>query len=121
MLTYATAAGLPTGTAVSLLLLATAVYTLGDLLHATASTCLAYDLAQPHALGQYQGASVLITGLGQAVGPAILTVLLLDDRGRAGWAALGALFLATGLISTPLTRWALTNRQPANPADAQQR
>ncbi|WP_327028322.1 hypothetical protein OG989_22395 [Micromonospora sp. NBC_01740] len=55
MLLYPVSAWLGTGGSVVLLLLATVVYTVGDLSHATAAADLAYELARPDALGQYQG------------------------------------------------------------------
>ncbi|SBT37858.1 MFS transporter [Micromonospora auratinigra] len=109
---YALTAGLPTGPAVALLLVATAVYTVGDLWHGSAGAGLAYDLAPPAAIGAYQGADGLLAGLARAVGPALLTLLLLDG-GVPGWLALGALFAGVGLAAPALTRWALANRAPA--------
>ncbi|MFI7283036.1 MFS transporter [Micromonospora chersina] len=109
---YAATAGLPTVAAVALLLVATAVWTFGDLWHGAAGAGLAYDLAPPEAIGAYQGADGLLAGLARAVGPALLTLLVLDG-GVPGWLALGALFAGVGLAAPALTRWALANREPA--------
>ncbi|MGW9197328.1 MFS transporter [Micromonospora chersina] len=109
---YAATAGLPTVAAVVLLLVATAVWTFGDLWHGAAGAGLAYDLAPPEAIGAYQGADGLLAGLARAVGPALLTLLVLDG-GVPGWLALGALFAGVGLAAPALTRWALANREPA--------
>ncbi|MFF4892678.1 MFS transporter [Micromonospora chersina] len=109
---YAATAGLPTIAAVALLLVATAVWTFGDLWHGAAGAGLAYDLAPPEAIGAYPGADGLLAGLARAVGPALLTLLVLDG-GVPGWLALGALFAGVGLAAPALTRWALANRQPA--------
>ncbi|TYB38652.1 MFS transporter [Micromonospora sp. AP08] len=109
---YAATAGLPTVAAVVLLLAATAVWTFGDLWHGAAGAGLAYDLAPPDAIGAYQGADGLLAGLARAVGPALLTLLVLDG-GVPGWLALGALFAGVGLAAPALTRWALANREPA--------
>jgi hypothetical protein len=106
MLLYPTSAWFGTGGAIGLLLLATVVYTVGDLLHVTASAGLAYELAAPHELGQYQGVNGLVTGLAQAIGPALLTLLLLGDR-PAGWAVLAVVFVAAGLVAPALTVRAL--------------
>ncbi|MGR6318471.1 MFS transporter [Micromonospora soli] len=106
---YAATAGLPILPAVALLLVATAVWTLGDLWHGSAAAGLAYDLAPPDAIGAYQGADGLLAGLARAVGPALLTLLVLDG-GVPGWLALGGLFAAVGLAAPALTRWALANR-----------
>ncbi|MFF4809475.1 MFS transporter [Micromonospora chersina] len=109
---YAATAGLPTVAAVALLLVATAVWTFGDLWHGAAGAGLAYDLAPPEAIGAYQGADGLLAGLARAVGPALLTLLVLNG-GVPGWLALGALFAGVGLAAPALTRWALANREPA--------
>jgi hypothetical protein len=55
----------------------------------------------------------LVTGLAQAAGPALLTLLLIGG-GTAGWAVLGGIFVATGLATPALTRWALSPR-PSGP------
>lgn len=109
MLLYAGTAAIPTGPAIGLLLLATAVYTIGDLWHSTAGAGLAYDLAAPDAIGAYQGVDALLSGLARAAGPALLTWAILAS-GVVGWAAVGLLFAATGLLTPTLTRWALTTR-----------
>ncbi|MEU5911962.1 MFS transporter [Micromonospora sp. NPDC047527] len=109
MLLYAAAASLPTTVAIALLLVATVVYTVGDLWHSTAGAGLAYDLAPPDAVGAYQGADGMLAGLARAVAPAVLTLVVLDG-GVPGWLAVGALFAAVGLAGPALTRWALAAR-----------
>ncbi|WP_405111208.1 MFS transporter [Micromonospora sp. NBC_01405] len=109
MLLYAATAGLPALSATALLLLATAVFTVGDMWHGTAGASLAYDLAPPDAIGAYQGADGLLAGLARAVGPALLTLLLLDG-GWPGWLALAALLALAGLLTPTLTRRALASR-----------
>ncbi|RZU74633.1 putative MFS family arabinose efflux permease [Micromonospora kangleipakensis] len=112
MLLYAATAGLPTALAVALLLAATVVYTVGDLWHGTAGAGLAYDLAPPDAVGAYQGADAMLAGLARAVGPALLTLVILDG-GVPGWLAVAALFAVVGVTVPPLTRWALAGRPSA--------
>nr|WP_231929892.1 MFS transporter [Micromonospora inositola] len=112
MLLYAATAGLPTALAVALLLGATVVYTVGDLWHGTAGAGLAYDLAPPEAVGAYQGADGMLAGLARAVGPALLTLVILDG-GVPGWLAVAALFAVVGVTVPPLTRWALAGRRSA--------
>ncbi|MEU2615919.1 MFS transporter [Micromonospora sp. NPDC007271] len=114
---YAATAGLPTAPAVALLLVATVVYTFGDLWHGSAAAGLAYDLAPSDAIGAYQGVDGLLAGLARAVGPALLTLLVLDG-GVPGWLALGALFAGVGLAAPVLTRWALANPATDRPAAA---
>ncbi|MEU5788875.1 MFS transporter [Micromonospora purpureochromogenes] len=106
MLLYAATTGVPTGPAIGLLLLATAVYTIGDLWHGSAGAGLAYGLAAPDSIGAYQGVDGLLAGLARAVGPALLTWAVLDG-GVAGWCALALLFALVGLGVPALTRRAL--------------
>lgn len=114
---YAATAAPPTPLAVGLLLVATAAYTVGDLWHGTAGAALAYDLAAPAAVGAYQGVDGLLAGLARAIGPALVTVVVLDG-GTVGWLALGVLFAATGLAVPTLTRRALARlpRSASEPA-----
>ncbi|MEV4825280.1 MFS transporter [Micromonospora sp. NPDC049274] len=114
MLLYAATASLPTTAAVALLLVATGVYTVGDLWHGAGGAGLAYDLAAPDAVGAYQGADGMIAGLARAAGPALLTLVVLDG-GVPGWLAVGGIFAVVGLASPALTRWALADR-PATPS-----
>ncbi|MEU0548824.1 MFS transporter [Micromonospora sp. NPDC005979] len=110
MLLYATTVALPTTVAVALLLVATAVYTAGDLWHAAAGAGLTYDLAPSGALGAYQGVDGMLAGLARAVAPALLTLVIIDG-GAAGWLAVAGLFAVTALTTPALTRWALSNRR----------
>ncbi len=111
---YAVTAAPPAPLAVTLFLVATAVYTVGDLWHGTAGAALAYDLAAPDAIGAYQGLDGLLAGLARAVGPALLTTVVLGG-GTAGWLAVGALFAITGLAVPALTRHALATRRHHRP------
>jgi MFS family permease len=99
------AAGLPTWGAVLLILLGVAVHTLGELLHAAGSFELRYLLAPAHAQGQYSGVFRFGSGLSSVVAPSVLAWLCLD-RGAVGWAAMGGVFLAVGLVVPPAVRWA---------------
>jgi hypothetical protein len=111
---YAMTGSLPAAPGIVLLLLTTVVFTIGDLWHSIGSAGLAYDLADPDAIGAYQGADQLLGGAVRAAGPALLSLLILGS-GIAGWAATAALFAAAGLLSPRLTRWALRTRRPAAP------
>ncbi|MEU8219179.1 MFS transporter [Micromonospora taraxaci] len=118
MLLWAATAVVPTAVAVGLLLVATVVYTVGDLWHGGAGAALAYDLAAPDAIGAYQGVDTLLAGLARAAGPALLTWLILDG-GPIGWLALAGLLAVTGLAVPPLTRRALAHRAEPLPASGQ--
>ncbi|WMF04550.1 hypothetical protein [Micromonospora robiginosa] len=106
---YAVTAGLPVLPAVVLLLVATAVWTVGDLWHGSAGAGLAYDLAPPGAIGAYQGADGLLAGLAQALGRGLLTLLVLGG-GVAGWLVLGAVYAVVGLAAPTLARRAVASR-----------
>ncbi|WP_433495655.1 MFS transporter [Micromonospora sp. CA-248089] len=106
---YAVTGVLPVLPAVVLLLVATAVWTVGDLWHGAAGAGLAYDLAPPGAIGAYQGADGLLAGLAQALGRGLLTLLVLGG-GPAGWLVLGGVFAAAGLAAPALARRAIANR-----------
>lgn len=107
---YAATAAMPVLPAVVLLLVATAVWTVGDLRHGAAGAGLAYDLAPPGAIGAYQGADGLLAGLAQALGRGLLTLLVLGS-GPVGWLVLGVVFAAAGLAAPALTRRAIANRR----------
>ncbi|MBQ1062964.1 MFS transporter [Micromonospora sp. C41] len=106
---YAVTGVLPVLPAVVLLLVATAVWTVGDLWHGAAGAGLAYDLAPPGAIGAYQGADGLLAGLAQALGRGLLTLLVLGS-GPVGWLVLGVVFAAAGLAAPALTRRAVAHR-----------
>jgi len=117
MVLYAAAALGPRPYAVTLLLLATVAYSIGDLLHATADTSLAYELAEPTSIGEYQGASQLLSGAALALGPIIVGGLVLD-RGEFGWLGLAVVFTVTGVAAPALVRWATARRRPTAPLAA---
>ncbi|MEU1808980.1 MFS transporter [Micromonospora aurantiaca (nom. illeg.)] len=107
---YAATAALPVLPAVVLLLVATAVWTVGDLWHSAAGAGLAYDLAPSGAIGAYQGADGLLAGLAQALGRGLLTLLVLGG-GPVGWLVLGGIFAAAGLAAPALAGRAIANRR----------
>ncbi|MFG2068967.1 MFS transporter [Micromonospora tulbaghiae] len=106
---YAVTGVLPVLPAVVLLLVATAVWTAGDLWHGAAGAGLAYGLAPPDAIGAYQGADGLLAGLAQALGRGLLTLLVLGG-GPVGWLVLGGIFAAAGLAAPALARRAIADR-----------
>ncbi|MFD4206520.1 MFS transporter [Micromonospora tulbaghiae] len=106
---YAVTGVLPVLPAVILLLVATTVWTAGDLWHSAAGAGLAYDLAPAGAIGAYQGADGLLAGLAQALGRGLLTLLVLGG-GPVGWLVLGAIFAAAGLAAPALARRAIADR-----------
>jgi MFS family permease len=87
--------------AVALLIAATAGHTLAEVWHAAGGFELGYALAEPRALGQYQGVFGLGQGAGQALGPALANALCLA-WGAGGWLVLSALMLSVALAIRPV-------------------
>ncbi|WP_155373382.1 MFS transporter [Catellatospora vulcania] len=117
MLGFAAATTLSTAATVTLLLASTVVYSVGELWHVNGATGLSYALAPEHAIGQYQGVTVLLNGLALAAGPALLTVVIVDSGSPAGWLVPIVLLTGCGLAVPPLTRWAAAGiaKQPRGP------
>ncbi|NUW00921.1 MFS transporter [Streptomyces sp. CAI 127] len=99
-------------TATGLLLGGMAVFALGELWFAAASTQYCFGLAPAHLQGQYAGVFGLGSGVMQAVAPAVLSLLPLG-MGLPGWLLIGALLLCVGLGSRPLVAWAGRERASA--------
>ncbi|WKU48846.1 MFS transporter [Streptomyces sp. VNUA116] len=91
--------------ATGLLLGGMAVFALGELWYAAASTEYCFGLAPAHLQGQYAGVFGLGSGAVEAVAPAVMSLLPLG-MGLPGWLLLGALLLFVGLGSGPLVAWA---------------
>jgi dipeptide/tripeptide permease len=103
----------PTGLAIAILLLASAVLTVGELWQSAGGWGLSYDLAPSHALGAYQGVYALGNSFRDTFGPGLVTALAIG-WGWPGWVALAAGFAALGLLVGPVTRWA--TRDSGEPA-----
>jgi hypothetical protein len=99
------AAGVPAWAAVTLLLVAVVIHTLGELWHAGGGFEVSFALAPAHATGQYLGVFGLGAGLSEALGPGLLIALCVT-WGRPGWYVVGALFALTGLVVPLAVRWA---------------
>ncbi|MEV4252745.1 MFS transporter [Spirillospora sp. NPDC049652] len=106
--------GLDAWTATTLVLVAVAVMTVGEMLGAAGSWALGFDLADEGAQGVYQG--VFNTGFaaGLVLGPLVVTQTGLRF-GLAGWLVLAGVFLATAVAFVPATRWAVATRPAATP------
>jgi MFS family permease len=81
-----------------------------------AGFALSFGLAPAHAQGQYQGLTLLGLDLAGAIGPALLTALVVGV-GSPGWVVLGAGFAAAGLSGPAITRWAERTRPAEAAAD----
>ncbi|MFB7255027.1 MFS transporter [Streptomyces nojiriensis] len=105
-------AGVPAWAAVTLLLVAVVVHTVGELWHAAGGFEISFALAPEHATGQYLGVFGMGAGLAEALGPSLLIALCIG-WGRPGWFVLGAVLALTGLVAPPAVRWAERRRPGA--------
>ena len=106
---FAASAGHAPAVAVAVLVCATLVNVLGELLQSAGSWGVGFGLAPGHAQGQYQG--LYATGFAGALmlGPVVVTGTAIQ-HGTAGWAVLGALIAAAGALTVPATAWAARTR-----------
>lgn len=97
---------------VSILVLATLVYLVGELLFVGSGFGLSVGLTPDDAHGEYQG----LFGTGQAaammLAPGIMTVLLVEWS-VAGWFVLAGVYLVGGFGTFYAGRWALRDRERA--------
>jgi MFS family permease len=100
----ALATDVPAWVAPALLILAIALYSIGEVYQSSAGFALGFGLAPDHAQGQYQGLLGLGFDAGQAVAPIVLTTVVLG-LGQSGWLLLGVFFAALGLAGPPLAAW----------------
>ncbi|WP_282082598.1 MFS transporter [Streptomyces tendae] len=106
---FAAAHGHGMWAAVILLVLGTVIHVFGELLYSAGSWAVSYELAAPHAQGQYQGFFGLSSQLGTAMVPSAATALLMGF-GWWGWLLLAAVLLAAGTVAPRTTAWAERNR-----------
>ncbi|MGW7259738.1 MFS transporter [Streptomyces sp. NPDC054834] len=90
--------GVPAWAAVTVLLTAVVIHTIGELWHSAAGFEVSFALAPAHATGQYLGVFGLGAGLAEALGPGLLISLCIG-WGRPGWYVVGAVFALTGLAA----------------------
>ncbi|BCJ30758.1 MFS transporter [Actinocatenispora sera] len=106
---YGLAHGVGPVAAVLILLAATGLQAVAEMLSSAAGWALSYELADPAAPGAYQG--LYNTGFAAAsmLAPALTTNTAIRF-GLGGWLALAALFAVAGAALVPVTRWALATR-----------
>jgi MFS family permease len=105
----AVSSGLPAWAAAAVLLAAVAVHSVGEMCHAAAVFALSFELAPAHAQSEYVGLQDMGLGAAFAVAPAVLGALCLGV-GQVGWLLLGGLFVAAGMATVPVVRWAVRSR-----------
>ena len=102
-LIYAASAHLPLWISATVLAVGMVVHTMGELYAAAGSWSIGFDLAVEKHMGQYQGVYSLGWGLGGTVGPVFITAMAIT-LGVVGWAILGLVFLASGVLMHWLVR-----------------
>jgi MFS family permease len=95
---FALAAGASTQVAVVLLVIGLAALTLGELENTAGEWFLSVELAPHHLRGRYLGLFKTSMALQQAIGPLVVTAILVH-WGRMGWIAL-ALALASAVLAS---------------------
>jgi hypothetical protein len=106
---YASAQGVGTVLASIILVVATMVDVVGELLGSAAGWAIGYGMAVEGLQGQYQGVYQMSFGLANIFGPLLVTSTALS-MGRQGWLILGAIFILTGAAYPPLVRSHLRER-----------
>ena len=107
---YASSALTDSGFAAALIIsLGGLVHVLGELKQAAGSWGIGFGLPPDSAQGQYQAVWGLGFSLNGMIAPIVLTTLCIS-LGIVGWLILGLILLAAGIVTVPLTQWALAHR-----------
>lgn len=93
------------GAAVVVLVVAAVIQVFGEMLQGAGGWEIGFGLARPDRQGEYQGFFGTGPQVARALGPALLTTLLVG-WGTPGWLVLGGLFLAAGAAFGPVVRGA---------------
>lgn len=101
--------GMSAAAATVVLVLASLLAVAGELVQASASFLLAFELPPDHAMGQYQGVWGLGFSVASFLAPTVMALLPLA-LGLVGWLLLGAILLAAALLTVPAVRWAVATR-----------
>jgi MFS family permease len=108
-----------TWSAVVLLLTATAIQTLGEMMQSPATWEISFGLTPEGRHGQYQAFFGSGLTVAELIGPLVLTGLLVY-WGSFGWILLGALFVAASFLMVPAVRWGVLRldaaKEPAGEA-----
>lgn len=96
-LIYASSAHLPLWVSATVLAVGMIVHTFGELYSAAGSWSIGFELAVEKHMGQYQGVYSLGWGLGGTLGPIYITYMAIT-LGVFGWAIMGLVFVASGVL-----------------------
>ncbi|MVO89333.1 MFS transporter [Streptomyces sp. p1417] len=89
----------------AVLVAASLVLLVSEMLQSAGSWQLGFDLAPAHRIGEYQGLFGTGVTVARTLGPLVLTALLVE-WGTPGWLLLGGLVLAASYGMGPAVRWA---------------
>jgi MFS family permease len=95
---------------VVLVLAGAGVHVVGEMVGSGGQWGLQMGLAPRERQGQYQGFAGMSFSLSNIVGPPLIALLCID-WGTPGWIVLGAVILTAGLLSVPVSAWALRTRE----------
>ncbi|MBB6564985.1 MFS transporter [Kribbella sandramycini] len=82
---------------IALLLAATLFHVVGEILESASGWGISFALAPPGQVGQYQGAQAMGRGLGDLIGPVLITTVALP-LGPLGWLLTAAFFALAALL-----------------------
>jgi MFS family permease len=102
--------GQATWVSVALILSGAAVHVVGEMVGSGGQWGLQMGLAPRDRQGQYQGFAGMSFSLSNIIGPPLIAWLCID-WGTPGWFVLGGVILLAGLLSVPVSAWALRTRE----------
>lgn len=114
---FAGTASLASWSTVVVLMAAMVCFTFGEMWTAAAGWSFGYDLADPRALGDYQGIFGLGGSIADIIGPVLATGLVVS-LGAVGWWAIGGYFMAATALTGPAVRSSLARRTHRMPRSA---
>jgi len=103
------AVGTSPAVAFAVLVAGALVQVLGEMLQSAGSWEIGFDLAPADKQGEYQGFFGSGTSVARAVGPVLLSTVVVG-WGFPGWLLMGVVFLAAGWAMGPAVRWAAATR-----------
>ena len=106
------ASGTSPWVAFAVLVVGALVQVFGEMLQSAGTWEIGFALAPADKQGQYQGFFGTGVSVARAVGPVLLSTVVIG-WGLPGWLLLGAVFLAAGWAMGPAVRWAQSTRVPA--------
>ncbi|MEA5363079.1 MFS transporter [Amycolatopsis sp., V23-08] len=102
------ASGTSPWVAFAVLVVGALVQVFGEMLQSAGTWEIGFALAPADKQGQYQGFFGTGTSVARAIGPVLLSTVVIG-WGLPGWLLMGAIFLAAGFAMGPAVRWARTS------------